>query len=228
MREINNTARTQQRGIAKLKDPASAISHIAGAVAAVFGTVPLLVYAHLGSSHTVWPMAVFMASLFLLYGASGTYHSMNFSVKSNHLLQKLDHMMIYVLIAGTYTPICTLVLDPATGNRLLAVIWGIAAAGMLQAAFWSHGPKWISSVLYIAMGWVCVAVFPQLLESMNHNAMVWLFAGGVIYTIGGVIYAFKFKLFNRKHEQFGSHDIFHLFCLGGSLCHYVMMFFIAQ
>ena len=125
-------------------------------------------------------------------------------------------MMIFVLIAGSYTPVCLIVLGGNLGYTLLAVVWGIAIFGMALKAFWITCPKWFSSIIYIAMGWVCVAVFGPLWNILPHAAFGWLLAGGIIYTIGGVVYALKLPLFNAKHEFFGSHEIFHLFVMGGS------------
>ena len=133
-------------------------------------------------------------------------------------------MMISVLIAGSYTPICLLVLGGRMGWILLAIVWGFAIVGILIKAFWVFCPKWVSSVLYIGMGWTCVLAFTQLLNSLSPAAFGWLLAGGIIYTVGGVIYALKLPIFNRKHKNFGSHEIFHLFVMGGSLCHFVVMY----
>ena len=141
-----------------------------------------------------------------------------------YLLKKIDHMMISVLIAGSYTPICLLVLGGRMGWILLAIVWGFAIAGILIKAFWVFCPKWVSSVLYIGMGWTCVLAFTQLLNSLSPAAFGWLLAGGIIYTVGGVIYALKLPIFNSKHKNFGSHEIFHLFVMGGSLCHFVVMY----
>jgi hemolysin III len=133
-------------------------------------------------------------------------------------------MMISILIAGSYTPICLLVLPRKIGTLLLSIVWGIAIIGILLKAFWVYCPKWISSVLYIGMGWTCVLAFTQILNSMSPAAFGWLLAGGIIYTVGGVIYALKLPLFNNRHKYFGSHEIFHLFVMGGSACHFIVMY----
>jgi len=133
-------------------------------------------------------------------------------------------MMIFILIAGTYTPVCLIVLGNPVGYRLLAIVWAIAIAGILIKAFWINCPKWFSSCIYIAMGWVCLSAIQTILASLTTGAFLWLLAGGIIYTIGGIIYALKLPIFNSKHKYFGSHEIFHLFVMGGSFCHYVMMF----
>lgn len=208
-----------------VKDPGSAITHFIGMLMAVFAAVPLIIKAtHEPSPIYVVSIAIYAASLILLYAASTTYHTFDRSEKINTILKKIDHMMISVLIAGSYTPICLLVLGGRLGIILLAIVWCIAIAGILIKAFWVYCPKWVSSVLYIGMGWTCVLAFTQLLNSMSPAAFGWLLAGGLIYTAGGIIYALKLPIFNMKHKDFGSHEIFHLFVMGGSICHFVVMY----
>ncbi len=107
---------------------------------------------------------------------------------------------------------------------MLALVWGIAITGIIIKGFWVFCPKWVSSVLYISMGWICVLAFSQILNNLTRAEFGWLLAGGIIYTIGGVIYALKLPIFNSKHKNFGSHEIFHLFVMGGSACHFVVMY----
>lgn len=208
-----------------VKDPWSAITHFIGMLMAIFAAVPLLVKAlqEPGKIYVI-SIAIYAASLILLYAASTTYHTFDRSERVNTVLKKIDHMMISVLIAGSYTPICLLVLGGRLGITILAVVWSFAIAGILLKAFWINCPKWVSSVLYIGMGWTCVLAFSQILNAMSAAAFGWLLAGGLIYTIGGVIYALKLPLFNTKHKNFGSHEIFHLFVMGGSACHFVVMY----
>ena len=192
---------------------------------AIFAAVPLIIKAaHEPGRIYLISIIIYAASLILLYAASTTYHTFNKSEKINTLLKKIDHMMISVLIAGSYTPICLLVLGGKTGFILLAIVWGIAIVGILIKAFWVYCPKWVSSALYIGMGWTCVLAFTQILNSMSAAAFGWLLAGGVIYTAGSVIYALKLPIFNLRHENFGSHEIFHLFVMGGSTCHFIVMY----
>ena len=208
-----------------IKDPGSAITHFIGMLMAIFAAIPLLIKAAREPSRIyIISIAVYAASLILLYAASTTYHTFDKTPKINRILKKIDHMMISVLIAGSYTPICLLVLGGKTGVILLCIVWGIAIAGILIKAFWVFCPKWVSSVLYIGMGWTCVLAFTQLLNSMSRAAFGWLLAGGIIYTVGGVIYALKLPIFNSKHKNFGSHEIFHLFVMGGSFCHFIVMY----
>lgn len=209
----------------KLKDPGSAITHFIGMLMAVFAGIPLIIKATREPDviHVI-SLTIFIVSMVLLYAASTVYHSFNISEKTNLILKKIDHMMIFVLIAGSYTPICLVVLNGRIGYTLLAIVWGIAIVGIVIKSFWITCPKWFSSALYIAMGWVCVLAFTQILNTLPKAAFNWLLAGGIIYTIGGIIYALKLPIFNGRHKNFGSHEIFHLFVIGGSLCHFVLMF----
>jgi len=208
-----------------IREPGSAITHFIAMMMAVFATVPLLVKAAITSgSRNFIAMAIFMGSMILLYAASATYHSVDFSGERLRIFRKIDHMMIFVLIAGSYTPVCLLVLGGQLGLTLLITVWSIALVGILVKAFWITCPKWFSSALYIAMGWVCLFVFGKLLATLPIAAFLWLLAGGIVYTIGGVIYALKLPIFNSKHKSFGSHELFHLFVMGGSICHFIFMY----
>ena len=208
-----------------IREPGSAITHFIAMMMAVFASVPLLVKAGLDSgTRNFFAMAVFMGSMILLYAASATYHSVDLSGKELKIFKRIDHMMIFVLIAGSYTPVCLIILGGKLGYALLALVWGIALIGMLIKAFWVTCPKWFSSVIYIAMGWVVVFAFGPLVHSLTTPAFLWLLAGGIIYTIGGIIFAFILPLFNSLHKTFGSHEIFHLFVMGGSVCHFIFMY----
>lgn len=209
----------------RIKDPGSAITHFIGMMMAMFASTPLLIKAarqpdkiHLLS------LGIFIGSMILLYAASTLYHTLDLSQKANKMLKKIDHMMIFILIAGSYTPICMIALPQPLGMQLLALVWGIALVGIVVKMFWVTCPKWFSSVLYISMGWTCVLAFTRLINSLSGAAFGWLLAGGIIYTIGGVIYALKLPIFNAKHKFFGSHEIFHLFVMAGSICHFIVMY----
>lgn len=214
-----------QKNIAHPKELGSAITHFIGVVMVLFAAVPLLIRAAQKPQPVyIISLSIFVISMLFLYSASTIYHTFDISPRANLILKKLDHMMIYILIAGSYTPICLIALSRTSGLFLLALVWGIAIIGILQCLFWINCPKWVSSIIYIAMGWLCLFSFTQILTNLSTAAFVWLTVGGAIYTIGGVIYALKLPVFNRLHKNFGSHEIFHLFCLGGSLCHFVLMY----
>lgn len=208
-----------------VKDPGSAITHFIGMLMAIFAAIPLLMKAASEPEQIyLISLAIYAVSLILLYAASTTYHTFDISEKWNTRLKKIDHMMIFVLIAGSYTPICLLVLERKIGLLLLALVWGIAFVGIIVKAFWVFCPKWFSSVLYIGMGWTCVIAFSHILNGLSTYEFAWLLAGGIIYTIGGIIYALKLPVFNSLHKNFGSHEIFHLFVMGGSACHFIVMY----
>jgi len=209
----------------KAKEPGSAITHLIGWLMALLAALPLIIKAA-GSPDKIHliSLTIFIISMILLYAASTIYHTFDISEKVNRRLKKFDHMMIFILIAGTYTPVCLIAIGGQSGIRLLTLVWGIAIVGILFKAFWVNCPKWVSSVLYIGMGWVCVLAFTQILNALSREAFMWLLAGGIIYTAGGILYALKLPFFNRKHQFFGSHEIFHLFVIGGSLCHFVLMY----
>lgn len=209
----------------KIREPGSAITHFIAMLLALFSAAPLLVRSALRSDATsLTAMSVFICSMILLYGASTLYHSVNVSGRLLCAFKKLDHMMIFILIAGTYTPVCLITLKGTVGFLLLAAVWGIALTGILIKAFWIYCPKWFSSILYISMGWICLSVIGKLWSLLPLPAFLWLLSGGVIYTIGGIIYALKLPFFNARHKFFGSHEIFHLFVMAGSLCHFIFMF----
>ncbi|HWT73709.1 MAG TPA: hemolysin III family protein [Mobilitalea sp.] len=209
----------------KAKDPGSAITHLIGTLMAVFAATPLLIKAaSQPSSIHIISLGVFILSMILLYVASTVYHTFGNTNKAHLRLKKLDHMAIYVLIAGTYTPICLIALGGRMGIGLLILIWGLALIGIAVTGIWVQCPKWFSSIVYIAMGWTCVLAFTQLINSLPNAAFQWLLAGGIIYTVGGIIYALKLPIFNNRHKYFGSHEIFHLFVMGGSFCHFILMY----
>lgn len=208
-----------------IREPGSALTHFIAMLLSLCAAVPLLVRAAVHSGvKSLTAMTVFMISMVLLYAASTIYHSVNCSGRILRIFRKMDHMMIFILIAGTYTPVCLLTLPKPSGLMLLAAVWGIALVGIFIKGFWITCPKWFSSVLYIAMGWSCLSVLGQLFSLLPLHAFLWLLAGGLIYTAGGIIYALRLPLFDARHPMFGLHEIFHLFVMAGSLCHFVFMF----
>lgn len=208
-----------------IREPGSAITHLIGMILALISATPLLVKAAGGVDRSGFiGLAVFIGSMVALYGASALYHSLSVRDSLLRTFRKLDHMMIFVLIAGSYTPVCLVILGEGAGYALLAAVWAIAVLGMAVKLCWITCPKWFSSLFYTAMGWTCLSVLGTLWNALSRSAFLWLLAGGLIYTAGGVIYALKLPLFNARHRHFGSHEIFHLFVMGGSVCHFVFMY----
>ena len=177
-----------------LKDPWSAITHGIAMLLAIAGTVPLLLRAASGENAPlhIAALAVFILTMILLYTASTVYHSVDSTATVNRRLRKMDHMMIFVMIAGSYTPICLIALHNRIGYILCGLVWGVA--------------------------------FVPIFHSLPRAGFGWLLAGGIIYTVGGIIYGLKLPLFNARHKDFGSHEIFHVFIMLGSACHFILMY----
>lgn len=163
--------------------------------------------------------AIYCATVTLLFGTSALYHRVNWSPAAHRLMKRLDHSMIFVFIAGTYTPIAVLTLPRGPAIAVLIAVWTGAAFGVALQTAWPAAPRWLSAPCYIALGWVAVFVFPDLLHNAGVAAFVLIAAGGVVYTIGGLVYATKRP--NPVPGIFGFHEVFHLCTLVAALCHYV-------
>lgn len=205
-----------------LKDPVSAITHLIGVIASVIACPLLMTVASLNNHSPIemLSLAVFSLSMIVLYSASTIYHSLVLPNKYQTILKKFDHISILYLIAGTYTPICVTVLNSKEGYILLALVWAFAIVGTIIKLVWINSPKYVSSILYISMGWLAILSIKTIFTTFSHIAFFWLLLGGILYTIGGVLYSFNIKI----NEDWGNHEVFHLFVLAGSLCHYIMMF----
>lgn len=209
----------------QIREPGSAITHFIGLILVWIGALPLMQRSiEYGSFITSMSMLVFIVSTTLLYTASTLYHSVVLDLKKTMIFRKIDHTMISVLIAGTYTPVCLTALKGFTGYILLAAIWALAIGGIFLKIFFVSCPKWLSSTIYLIMGWLCVFALKPLYKTLPLSGFLWLLFGGIAYTLGAVIYAFKLKSFNEKHIYFGSHEIFHVFIMFGTFCHYMLLF----
>ena len=208
----------------QIREPWSAITHFIGLILVMMGSGPLLMRARLlGGTRTVIAMGIFLFTCSALYAASSIYHTVVLDEEKTRIFRKLDHMMIPVMIAGTYTPVCMCVLNDGAGAPLLAAIWCMAIGGIILKALWITCPKWVSSAVYLGMGWLCLFALPSIWSHLPLPAFLWLLAGGILYSVGAVIYALKGKRFNEQHPNFGTHEIFHLFIMAGTFCHYVVM-----
>lgn len=209
----------------KIKDPISGFSHLIGAIASVIGLVFLIVMASFYSSEIAWDIVsftIFGIGLILLYTFSSLYHLLNVGTTATNVLRKFDHIMIYILIASTYTPICLGPLRGPWGWSIFGVVWGIALIGTILTSVWLKAPRWLTTSFYLIMGWtVIVAIYPVIITFSKLNmlhSLWWLVAGGIFYTIGAIIYGLKWP--SLKNKYFGFHEIFHIFVMLGSLCHY--------
>lgn len=210
----------------KVKDPGSALTHFIAMISAAAATAPLLTKAAHGMNRSyMGAFIVFIVSMICLYSASTIYHTFDISERINRVLRKIDHAMIFVLIAGSYTPICLIVLPKSIGIPLLITVWAITIVGTIFKICWINCPHWLSSVMYIGMGWLVVFAFSSILKEMTHEAFLWLLIGGIIYTIGGIIYALKLPILGKFNwKNFGNHELFHCFVMLGSFCHFIMVY----
>lgn len=200
--------------------PWSALTHGAGAGLALLGTLLLLLNAR--NFMQVFSFSVYGVSMIALYTSSTLYHCLRTGIPGRRRLRKLDHCSICLLIAGSYSPICLLALEESCGRVLLLGVWIFAVAGILLSLLWITAPRWLSAGVYLCMGWLAVFALKPLSAALPLEGMCWLVAGGVLYSVGGVLYALKWP--GRNNPRFGCHEIFHVFILLGSICHYLNMY----
>jgi hemolysin III len=209
--------RPQAKG--RLREPVNGLTHLAGGLLAVVGLVVLLATAaSAGRVDQLVAFGIFGLSLVALYTASTLYHLLPLSPSGVARLRRLDHVAIFVLIAGTYTPFCLLAIGGAWRWGLLVLIWGLALCGVLLKVLWMDAPRWLSVVLYLSMGWVAVVAAPALLQAVPAGGMAWVLAGGLIYSAGALVYGFKRP--NPIPGSFGFHEVWHVFVVAGSACHF--------
>lgn len=209
--------------ILKFREPFNAVSHMAGAVASIAGLILLVVIAALKAD--VWHVvsfSIFGGTLVLMYGSSTLYHGLKLSEKGIETMRKIDHIMIFLLIAGTYTPFCLVPLRGPWGWSLLIIAWTIALAGVFLKIFFLNVPRWFSTSIYLAMGWIFVIAVYPLVNALSAPALIWLALGGFFYSGGAVIYGLKRP--DPLPASFGFHGIWHLFVLAGSFSHFWAVF----
>lgn len=208
----------------KFKEPVSGFTHFFAAILALIGTIFALIKSiPTQSTLGVISIITFGVSLMLLYSASTIYHLLIVDKNIEIILRKIDHMMIFVLIAGTYTPICIISLNDSIGKILLIAIWSFAILGILLKLFWMKAPRFLSTSIYVLMGWLVILAIVPLYHSINLNGLILLILGGLSYTLGAIIYAFKWP--NITNKYFGFHEIFHVFVMFGSLFHFLTIYY---
>ncbi|MGL4451962.1 MAG: PAQR family membrane homeostasis protein TrhA [Sarcina sp.] len=210
----------------RFREPINGFTHLFGAILSLLALIIMLIKVssldlNIGLAFT--SATVFGISLILLYSASATYHLVNAKDSTIAFLRRLDHSMIFILIGGTYIPFCLLVLQGSTRIIFTSIIIFLTIAGILFKMLWFNCPRWLSTAIYIGMGWFSVLLISPLYHEISLTGVLWLIAGGVAYTIGGVIYAIKPKFLEFKY--LGFHEIFHLFILAGSLFHFICIYF---
>jgi len=204
--------------LSKLREPVNGLTHLGGAIAALFGQIALLIVGWAGPAKII-SLLVYGLSLIALFSASAAYHLTKAKPSILQILRKLDHSAIYLLIAGTYTPFCINAFTGFFQWGLLAIIWTIALAGILFKIFFVKAPRWLNATVYVVMGWLCISAVGQMPAVLSVSTMIWLIVGGVVYTLGAVIYATK--IFNFVPGKFGFHEVWHIFVLLGALAHFI-------
>ncbi len=203
----------------RLREPVNGLTHLTGGLLASIGLIVLLVTAAgEGRTDQLVAFGIFGFSLITLYSASALYHLLPLSPPGVARLRRVDHMSIFLLIAGTYTPFCLLALDGAWQVGLLCLIWGLALCGILFKLLWMEAPRWLSVALYLGMGWVALVAAPALFRAVPAGGMAWVLAGALVYSAGALIYGLKRP--NPVPGVFGFHELWHLFVMAGSACHF--------
>lgn len=205
------------------REPVNSISHLIGALFSLVGLTLMVVMAAVRSD--VWHIvsfSIFGTTLILMYTASFLYHSLHVSEKALMVFKKIDHIMIFMVIAGSYTPVCLVPLRGPWGWSILGTVWGIAFIGIFLKIFFIRSPRWVSTLIYLIMGWMCLLAVYPLVQNLNAASLFWLTLGGVFYSFGAVVYAIKRP--DPFPGRFGFHEIWHLFVLAGSACHFWLAF----
>jgi hemolysin III len=204
----------------RVKEPFSCYSHLLGVALAIPGLVFLILQSD-GEPWRTVGFAIYGTSLVVLYGASTLYHWLPLSPRKGDLLRRFDHIAIYLLIAGSYTPVCFVTLRGAWGWSLFAIVWGCALIGAVVKLLYRHHHRWVTTGLYIGLGWMAVVAIVPLVRALPIWGLTWLLAGGVCYSIGAIIYGTERP--DPYPAVFGFHEIFHIFVLAGSVFHFVFM-----
>jgi hemolysin III len=208
----------------KLREPVNSLTHWVGALLALVGLIALLIVGW-GTPAKVISLVVYGVSLVLLFSASATYHMVQVKDKALEIFRKIDHSAIYLLIAGTYTPFCVNAFEGFWKWGMLSIIWSLALIGIIVKVFYIRAPRWLNAGIYLLMGWLAVSAVGQMLAALPAWVMIWLLAGGVIYTLGAVVYITK--IFNFKPGVFGFHEMWHIFVMLAAAAHFVAVLGVA-
>jgi len=209
------------RYVSNLRDPFSGLSHLAAALASSVGLVGLLLISQKGLLTEI-ALLIYGLTLVLMFSASAAYHLAAVSPKATLVLRRLDHAAIYLLIAGSYTPICVYFFDGFWRWGLLGIIWGMGLTGVAIKVFYVHSRRWINAGIYLVMGWMAILAVGEMLTAMPAGALAWLLAGGIFFSVGAVIYMLKRP--NLYPPAFGFHDLWHIFVILGCLSHFIVIF----
>jgi len=204
----------------KLRDPISGLTHLFGSVAALAGLIALLVIGR-GDVGKQISLFIYGLSLMLMFSASAGYHLTQAGPKFLQILRKLDHTAIYLLIAGTYTPVCFVMFTGFWKWGMLGIIWALALIGVIVKIFVINAPRWVTAGVYLIMGWLALGAITEMLHVMPVGALLWLLAGGIAFTLGAIIYITRIMDF--VPGVFGFHEVWHIFVLLGCAAHFVLI-----
>jgi hemolysin III len=207
--------------LSKFRDPVSGAIHLFSAILAVFGLAALLIPGRGGLLKEL-SLLVYGLSLIFMFSSSTIYHSVNTNPDALLRLRKMDHSSIYVLIAGSYTPLCLNFFTGFWRWGFLDIIWAFALAGIIIKLFVINAPRWVTAGIYLVMGWMSVFAMQNMIATMPLGALLWLFAGGLFFTVGAMIYITRKMDF--VPNVFGFHEVWHIFVSMGALCHFIMIF----
>ncbi len=207
-----------KRMIQKLREPVNGLTHFGAAIAAAAGLIVLLAVGH-DDGRKLVSLLIYGLSLLLMFSASSIYHLVKAKPRTIQALRKLDHAAIYLLIAGSYTPFCLNLFTGFWKWGLLAIVWSLAIIGIVVKLFTINAPRWVSVAVYVGMSWLSLAAINEMLAVVPVSGLVWLFVGGLIFTLGAIVYATK--TMNFVPGVFGFHEVWHIFVILGCLCHYV-------
>lgn len=208
----------------KLREPVNSLTHWGGAILALIGLVVLLIVGWSTPAKVV-SLVVYGISLIFMFSASATYHMVQVKDKALEIFRKIDHSAIYALIAGTYTPFCINAFEGFWKWGMLSIIWSLAVVGIVVKVFYIRAPRWLNAGIYVIMGWFSVSAAGQMLAALPAWVLTWLITGGVIYTLGAIVYITK--IFNFKPGVFGFHEVWHIFVLLAAAAHFVAVLGVA-
>jgi hemolysin III len=206
------------------REPVNSLTHWVGAVLALIGLIALLLVGW-GTPAKVISLVIYGVSLIFLFSASATYHTVNRKDKVLEIFRKVDHAAIFLLIAGTYTPFCVIAFSGFWQWGMLSIVWSLALIGIIVKIFYIRSPRWLNAGIYVIMGWLGIAAAGQIFNALPVWVITWLVVGGVIYTLGAIVYSTK--IFNFVPGVFGFHEIWHIFVILAAMAHFIAVMGVA-
>ncbi len=208
----------------KIREPVNSLTHWVGAILALAGLIALLIVGW-STPAKIISLTIYGISLIAMFSASATYHMVRVKDKALEVFRKIDHSAIFLLIAGTYTPFCINAFTGFWKWGMLSIVWSLAVIGIVVKIFYIGAPRWVNAGIYVLMGWLSVTAAGQMLTALPAWVFTWMIIGGVIYTLGAIVYATK--IFNFKPGVFGFHEVWHIFVLLAAAAHFIAVLGVA-